>query len=227
MKKVVSLLLATAMLLTLAACGKKGGGSSDPIANSPKAVAMAYVQAQIMADSETLFPLFAYDYEAAEHARLAKTFGSEENIFAAVSRQEGADIQSWNDYYRLARERAEQRLKDRYGDNYSLTVRAIEQKEMEAATVSEHTARLMNYVFTKDFVDTTKLAEVKEGFIVTVELKVKGKADESERTYDIPVVKYDGQWKVVRDIDVSLQTLPLHDESVAVTTAPNHDIDER
>ncbi len=192
MKKLLALLLAIAMLATLCACGKKGDDEKG-VKNDPEAVAEAFVEAMELDDIASLIDLYAYDYEAVVQDDALDEYDSEEDFFEAISEEYGEDIDSWKDAYKAVLKESKEYLKDAYGSDYKIKVKASDTVDLDEEELEEVKEDLFDY---DDYIDQDKVEEIEEAKEVTVDASISGEDGEDEGTVVVVVVKYDGKWKV-------------------------------
>lgn len=191
MKKLLALLLAVAMLVTLCACGKKDkeGAATD----DPKAVAQAFAKASPEQDYNAIFDLTVFDFEQYMKDSLTDQYGEEDTLFAELGEELDKDIDSWKDVYSAMLEEAKADLEDEYG-SYKIKTKVTETVDLDEDEVQD----IIEYL--KDewgkYIDEDKVEDISKAKDITVEITVKGEDDEETQTRVITVVKYDGEWKM-------------------------------
>ena len=193
MKKLLALLLAMAMILTLTACG--GDKDDDKgVANKPEEVAKAFVKAELYNDVKELKGLWAYDYEAMIKDETLDEYGTEADFFEEAGEEYGEDINSWNDAYAVVKKYQKEYMEERYGKDFKVSITVTDTVEMDEDELAWTVEDLIDSY--EDYVDESDLNKVKEGVIVTVDIVIEGDEGEDEETYDVYLIKVDGKWKV-------------------------------
>ena len=193
MKKLLALLLAMAMILTLTACG--GDKDDDKgVANKPEEVAKAFVKAELYNDVKELKGLWAYDYEAMIQDETLDEYGTEEDFFEEAGEEYGEDINSWNDAYAMVKKLQKEYMEERYGKGFKVTVSADKSIKMDEDELDDLIDDLKDEY--EGYVNRSDLNDVQEGVIVPVTIVIKGDNQEQEQTYGVYVIKLGKKWKV-------------------------------
>lgn len=193
MKKLVSIALILCLLVGLTACGKKDK-ADEGVANNPEDVAEAFVEAWELEDYASMIDLYAYDFEAELKDDALDEFDSEEEFFEEMSAEFDEDVSSWKEVYKAFLKQSDEWLKEDYGDDYTLTVKATGTEEMDEETVGG----VINYLLDKyeGYIDEDAVEDIEEAVEVTVEAVISGEEDETTDDLTVTVVKIDGKWKV-------------------------------
>lgn len=192
----LAILLSLVMLvsmLSLTACGKKDKADEGE-ANNPEDVAEAFVEAWELEDYASMIDLYAYDFEAELKDDALDEFDSEEEFFEEMSAEFDEDVSSWKEVYKAFLKQSDEWLKEDYGDDYTLTVKATGTEEMDEETVGG----VINYLLDKyeGYIDEDAVEDIEEAVEVTVEAVISGEEDETTDDLTVTVVKIDGKWKV-------------------------------
>ena len=192
MKKLLALLLAVAMLVTLCtACDKKS--KSEGSANDPESVAEDFAKAIEAQDHASLFDLYAYDYEAYLQESTLDEYDSEDDFFEELSEMYDEEIDSWKDAYKAVLNRNKDQLEDEYGSDYKIKAKASDTVDLDEDELEEVKEDLLDW---DDYIDEDEIEKIKDAKKITVDATISGEDGEDEGTVVVIVVKYDGKWKV-------------------------------
>lgn len=199
MKKIVALLLAVAMLLTLSACGKKTEEKTPPNPAEVATVAEAFVKAHFQRDYKTKFSLCFYDARKEWEDTAIKEHGTAEAFFEMAQKQADAkgieaSVKSFDDYYASYHNFILQECTDRYGE-YSLITTVTGSTKMAADDLPAFRDGLLNGT-SKAYMDFDTLNAINEVYTVAVNLTIEGSKNDYNQNYLITIVLHNGQWLV-------------------------------
>lgn len=209
MKKLLALLLAAVMLLTLCACGKKEEKPAEetkPTYGTPPAediatVAEQFVVALCTQDKLTVFDLFCYDalqqWKDKELAQYDKTEAEYCAEAQAQADEQGLvleyAIDTMEDYLAAGHEVDAQYKLEAYGA-YTIRVEAFESTRMTEQEVADWRAVVLStggdYASEEAVNTITEIHNVKVRFIIEGEKKTKNE------TYLVYVANFQGEWRV-------------------------------
>lgn len=207
MKKLLAVLLAMTMLFALCACdgkdsGDKADGDSKTTPAEKKAsvdsVATDYVEAMIEGDMKAQMTVMA---GKAQKYFEEVTYGDDDERDEEFEWMEDAcdeekvdvSISSFSEYYVAYKKLTEVQMEDCYGDRYTTKVEVRETADMKDKVIEAYRV-IVDDATCADYIDPDKIAE---GKFVTVKVYIDGKEESGSYDVVVPVVKYDGAWKVL------------------------------
>ena len=201
MKKLLALLLAAVLVLTLGACGKPAEEEQKPLPSPADAntVAEAFIRAFRTRDFITRFSLYLYDARAAWEADTIAAHGSAEAFFAEAEKQakeKGIDVtvDSFDSYYSAYYRYIQEDYQEIYGE-HTITVTATGSVKMTDDLLPEFRTTLLEGPNGKKF-DKAVLDSITEVYTITVNCTVQGEKKDFSEDYLVYVVNHDGRWLV-------------------------------
>lgn len=151
--------------------GGGGRGSGSNVANDPESVAKAFVEAYILDDYRTQFPLLAWDHKDCfeDHYHPNSSFYSDQ------------------------KKEAKARLKERYGD-YTMNISVTNVTELSSYNLREYVSKMERYF--GDYLDEGLTDTIDEGCIITVDAEFVGEERTEHETHYLSVVNCNGKWRV-------------------------------
>lgn len=199
-KRLVALVLATTILLTLGACKKKQPDAiSIPVEpGTAEEAAVNFVKAFYAKDYLTLFSLYIHD-ERQQWIDTRLKGQTEEEFLAEAQRQadeKGMDvtIQTLDDYFTEFHKRFDVEAKEQYGA-YTITADVTATTKLDEAALSKLIGEV-NGGFSGTYVNEELLGKITEGHHVTVDYRITGEKKEYHQPYEVYVVLCDGKWLV-------------------------------
>ena len=200
MKKVLALLLAVGMLLTLCSCGKEANTNTSSIVPDDVAqTAEAFIKAYYMRDYLTQFSLCFHDARRQWEDKAITDLGSEQNFLALAQKQaneKGIDVRvdSFETYYTSYREFMIADVAETYGE-YTLTVTCSGGTKMDDAQLTQFCDGLLSGA-AKDYVNAGDLKAVTDAYTVSVNIVIDGEKRDYNETYFVYLVNHQGNWLV-------------------------------
>lgn len=205
MKKLLALLLAAMMLLSLAACGnnaKKENKTEKAPSETPKKVedlAVKFMRAYYLEDALTYYPLYFHDARQEWEDRILKDHKTEKAFCEVVQQQAenkgmSVNIQSFDDYLAEYHKLVPQWLEEKHG-KYTLSVKVASSVKMTDEALKT-TCDNLTGGFLYKYVDDQKVKKITEGYQLAVVVRIDGKIQDFEQSYDVSMVLCDGQWLV-------------------------------
>jgi len=165
---------------------------------SVEGVAINAAKAYSMRDMKAYASSLAFDYK---EYLLASYDGDEEEFFEKISDNVDEEIDSWNDYFKIMKERAKEDLEDEYG-KFTISAKSTRVKDISVKLLEEKLSYFLeNLEEITDF-DRDKIDEVKE---VAVKLAIKGEDDTERDTAYVCMVRIGLSWKVLQINSSSLK----------------------
>lgn len=164
---------------------------------NPKNIAKRYTKAAITGDQKAVSRLLAYDDEEAWLSNSGLYYldsdVKEKKFFEKQSDIYEADIDSWNDFYKVIKRNFRDGLEDEYG-KYKISV-----KVRRSNSISKNKLTTYDEFGSLDEVekygfDSSKASAYKK---VTVSWKISGEDDTLRDTWDVYLAKVNGFWKVL------------------------------
>ncbi len=209
MKKLLALLLAAVMLLTLCACGKKEETPSDetaPTYGTPPpediaSVAERFITAYCTQDKGTYFDLHCYDARQKwKDEELKNSKQTEAEYCAAAQKQAeergldiGFAIHNLDDYLTAKHEVDKIYKLEAYG-TYTVTATAVDSVKLSETEVAERRGIVLNAG--GDYADEAAINTITEIHKVTVNFVIDGEKKDLNENYLVYIANYQGQWRV-------------------------------
>lgn len=209
MKKLLAMLLAAAMLLTLCACGDKAADKdTNPSETAPSTleapatadeVATTFLRAYYFRDYITRFSLTFYDARRQWEDNAIQREGSAEAFFALTQQQAAekgitVEIRSFDDYYKRFHQFSLDDTYNVYGEN-EVSVTVTESKKMTADELNEFRDKQLGALDEK-YVDEDAYYAVTEAYVMTVKIVIDGTKKDYSESYRVYLVNHNGQWLV-------------------------------
>ena len=200
MKKLLALLTAILLLMTLCSCGEKE--KQEDAAIDPTDVtrlAETFIEAYYLRDYATQFSLCLYDARGQWESKVIQENGSAEAFFATAQKQaeeKGIDahVDSFDSYYAAYHQFILDDCRNLYGE-YTLTTTAIDNVKMEADLLPQFRNNLLVGP-SKEYMDEDVLNAITEVYTVTVNIVIDGEKKDYNEKYLVYVVNYQNQWLV-------------------------------
>ena len=194
MKKLLALLLAMALAITMCACGKK-----EETPTSAEEMATTFIRAYCTKDKLTYFPLYLHNERQRWEEQLLKDHGSEEAFCAVVQQQAdekglSVEVHSFDDYLREFHNTYLNDAQAKYGD-HTVSTELTKSALMSAEELASFLESWKGGTFAA-YVAESELDKITEAYAMTVTFRVDGTITDYQETYQITVVLHDGQWKV-------------------------------
>lgn len=207
MKRMLAMLTAAVLLLTLSACGKQAEDPTPDTSGSvaspddATAVALTFVRALRTRDNLTRYSLLLYDARGAWEDSVVEAHGSAEAFFAEAKRQAEekgidvkTDINSFESYYAAYHQFILEDYRQIYGE-YTVSTTVVESVKMTEERLAEFCDNLLNSL-NSDLFDKEVLAAITEAYTITVNFSIDGEIKDSSEDYPVSVVYYNDQWLV-------------------------------
>lgn len=166
---------------------------------SPKLVAKEYVSAELEGDFVTLHKLMVGNMQQCFEVEIANEGKGDFFTLAQVGcelRGIDMEIDTFEDYYEAQKRLAEYELQKDYGEDYEITdIEVVSVTDMDGDDLDARIETYLHTYYLKDYVDESAF-DREQGKIVTVSYTITGSKQSREIETRIPVVKYDGRWRV-------------------------------
>lgn len=164
---------------------------------NPKNIAKRYTKAAITGDQKAVSRLLAYDDEEAWLSNSGLYYldsdVKEKKFFEKQSDIYEADIDSWNDFYKVIKRNFRDGLEDEYG-KYKISVKVRRSNSISKNKLTTYDEfGSLDEVEKYEF-DSSKASAYKK---VTVSWKISGEDDTLRDTWDVYLAKVNGFWKVL------------------------------
>ena len=210
MKRFLTILLAATLLLTLCACeSKEKDKENDPSITTTTArfeapdnvedLATQFIRAYYLKDLTTQHNLLLHDARQEWEERQLKDHQTEEAFCSVVQQQaneQGLDvnIRSFDDYLREFHKRCLEQMPTVYGE-YTLSITVTGSVKMNDEELADFVGELSGGFFSP-YIEEAQLANITEGYVVTVDYSVDGELKDYHQAHTVKAVKCDGQWRV-------------------------------
>ena len=171
--------------------GKDKDGAVD---NNAESVAVAYAEAYAVDDHEAMFSLSVYDLKQKSIDDIMRYYDSEEEFFADASEEFGAEVDSWNSYFKADHKDTKAWLQEEYGD-YKISVKKGNVNELNDDELSDIIQLLRTTA--NGYYDTAIEEDISAGYIIEVTLGLEHEGGTESAKHEVYVVCCDGKWKVI------------------------------
>lgn len=197
-KRLLALLLATILLLSLCACKKK---QPEPVREAPESaeeMAVRFIRAYYLKDYHTQFSLCIYD--ARQHWIDHRLAGQTIEEFCQEAQRQAdekgmsVNIQTLDDYFTEFYNVGLVQLEEMYGE-HTISAEVTSSTKMDEAALTDLLGDVSSGFF-GDYVEQERLDKVTEGYKVIVDFHIDGEKRQYNQSYDVSAVLCDGQWLV-------------------------------
>ncbi len=160
--------------------------------------AVAYVQSDLAEASKYSVTDFKAVYESLVAYSCEEYDMTEKEFFEAVAGEYGATISNVDDLLAVAKEDTVSYFEEEYG-NYVIDAKVLGTKQMTAEELAEIQTKIADeqadgYPSVYMNIDADKITA---GYVVEVELAIKGDVSSESDSEEFSVVKYNGKWKAI------------------------------
>ena len=210
MKKLLALLLAATMLLTLCACGNKNDqkdeGDTTPAYGDPPpediaAAAEAFIIAYCTQDRLAMFDMYCYDALQQWKDKAVTESGKTEAEICAEAQAQADENGFTFDYpidtldkYLQAYHEIDLQYKDEAYGAYTIKVEVLGSVEMTAERVAEYRGIILGAG--GDYADVDAVNAITTIHEVTVRLLIEGEKKTKDETYSVYIANFKGEWHV-------------------------------
>ena len=207
MKKLLAVLIAAVLLLTLGACGKADNKDTTPteeerVLEAPGSAdefAHTFVRAYYTRDYATRFAMTFYNSRQQWEDDAIKGHGSAEEFFTYAQSQADergieADVDSFDSYYHFYHKFYLNEILNNFGP-YTMSFETTESVRMSEEELNTFRDKILGAINEK-YIDAEAFHTVTEAYVVTVTIHVDGEKKDYTEKYIVDVINYNGQWMV-------------------------------
>ena len=151
-------------------------------------------QGHAVDDHEAMFSLSVYDLKQKSIDDIMKYYDSEEEFFADASEEFGAEVDSWNSYFKADHKDTKAWLQEEYGD-YKVSVKKGNVNKLNDDELSDIILLLRSTA--NGYYDTAIEEDISAGYIIEVTLNLEHEGGTESAKHKVYVVCCDGKWKVI------------------------------
>ena len=165
----------------------------DLSAETCEALAQEFVIAQEFNDSQSRIQMSLYDYHGRMRDSAVNTYGDEEAFFQQMSDNLGVKITDWDKLYNEMYNDTLISADETFG-SYTISTAVLNTQSLTQSAIEQYVTDLVTLY--GDYVDADGIAAVSQGYLVTVNIEIDGDEKDYIATYDVCLLRYNGEWKV-------------------------------